>query len=67
MARSKRMRYFLLQQFWTGVSIAYYSGTLTPLISDSMGNIDDSVKLERSMNAMVVFGVGEVAGGLVTG
>lgn len=67
MAKSPRMRLFLLQQFWTGVSIAYYSGTLTPLISDTMEGVSNSTKLERSMNAMVVFGLGEVVGGLITG
>ena len=49
------------------MSIAYYSGMITPLISDMMPEESDSVKLERSMTAMVVFGFGEVFGGLIIG
>ncbi|CDW80707.1 major facilitator superfamily protein [Stylonychia lemnae] len=67
MAKTRRMRLFLLQQFWTGVSIAYYSGTLTPLISATLPNDSDSDKLSKSMLAMVAFGVGEVVGGLLIG
>jgi len=37
------------------------------LISDTIPNESDSVKLQRSMTAMVVFGFGEVFGGLIIG
>ena len=36
MAADKRMRFLILQIFWTGISIAYYSGILVDVMSDSI-------------------------------
>lgn len=36
MATNKRMLWFLPQLLWTGVSIAYYSGILVTVISESV-------------------------------
>lgn len=33
---SHRMRRFVPQMFWTGVSIAFYSSALTPMIIDTI-------------------------------
>eukprot|EP00347_Sterkiella_histriomuscorum_P010332 403376713 len=65
MCMSKRMRRLIPQLFWTGISIAYYSSALTPMITDTMKGSDN--KLEKSMIAMVTFGIGEVAGGIIIG
>jgi predicted MFS family arabinose efflux permease len=54
--------------FWTGVSIAFYSGALIPMITNPFSESTDSdLKLEKSMLAMIVFGVGEVCGCLFIG
>jgi hypothetical protein len=59
MGLSYRMRRLLPQLFWTGISIAFYSSALTPMITDTISLGDDSdYKLEKSMIAMVIFGVG---------
>ncbi len=63
MGRSKRMRRLLPQQLWTGISIAYYSSCLVPMITDTIS--ED--KLERSIIAMCIFGIGQVFGGLLVG
>ena len=62
---SKRMRKLLPQLFWTGISIAFYSSALTPMITDTIQ--ESGKKLEKSMIAMVIFGIGEVAGGVIIG
>lgn len=62
------MRRFAPQMFWTGVSIAFYSGALIPMITNTITESTDSdLKLEKSMLAMIVFGVGEVCGCLFIG
>jgi hypothetical protein len=62
------MRKFAPQLFWTGVSIAFYSGALIPMITNTItGSDDKDIKLEKSMLAMIVFGVGEVCGCLFIG
>ena len=53
--------------FWTGISIAFYSSALTPMITDTMANSDSNLKLEKSMLAMVIFGIGEVCGCVIIG
>jgi predicted MFS family arabinose efflux permease len=63
MTVSPRMRRLVPQLFWTGISIAYYSSCLVPMITDTIA--ED--KLKRSIVAMVVFGFGEVIGGLIIG
>lgn len=63
MGKSKRMRRLMPQLLWTGISIAYYSSCLVPMITDTIS--ED--KLERSIIAMCIFGLGEVFGGLIVG
>jgi len=36
MGFSHRMRRFAPQLFWTGISIAFYSGALIPMITDTI-------------------------------
>jgi predicted MFS family arabinose efflux permease len=48
--------------FWTGLSLAYYSGTLVKTMAMSMDDISDNIKYEKSLYAMSIFGVGEVTG-----
>ena len=37
---SKRMRFYLLQCFWTGISIAYFSGLVTPIIVRQLPGVE---------------------------
>jgi hypothetical protein len=67
MTWTKRMRWFLPQLLWIGISIAIYSGLLVPIISLSLEGLDNNQQFEKSMMAMVAFGFGEIVGGLVIG
>jgi predicted MFS family arabinose efflux permease len=49
------------------VSIAFYSGALIPMITDTIEGEEKDIKLEKSMIAMIVFGIGEVCGCLFIG
>jgi hypothetical protein len=40
-ACSKRMRRFIPQLAWTGVSIAFYSGSLTPMLTDTIKTVSE--------------------------
>lgn len=62
MTFSKRMRLMLPLCFWTGISIAYYSGLLVCMLTDTLPNEASNVQYEKSMYAMVVFGIGELMG-----
>ena len=46
MGLSHRMRRFLPQLFWTGVSIAFYSGALTPMIIDTVNLVGSGDDME---------------------
>ena len=61
------MRWLLPQIFWTGISLAVYSGLLTPIIFNTMPDEDDNVKFQKSMFAMTALGIGEILGGIYTG
>lgn len=52
------------QLFWTGISIAYYSGNLVEMMSDALQQEgkDEHDQFKLSMLAMVLFGVGEILG-----
>jgi hypothetical protein len=67
MTISKRMRLFLPQLLWIGISIAIYSGLLVPIITISLEGQSSEKQFEKSMLAMVAFGVGEIFGGLLIG
>ncbi|CDW77194.1 major facilitator superfamily protein [Stylonychia lemnae] len=61
---NKRFLVLAPQLFWTGISIAYYSGNLVEMMSDSLqkDGKDDQEQFKLSMLAMVLFGVGEILG-----
>lgn len=54
---------------WTGISIAYYSGCLVPLMTGAIANYntDEHYQFLWSTLPMVLFGVGEIFGGIFTG
>lgn len=62
MATSKRMRLMIPLSVWTGISIAFYSGVLVCILTDTMPNETPNIQYENSMMAMVVFGIGELIG-----
>ena len=65
---SKRMKLFLPQLLWIGMSLAIYSGLLVTIIQTSLvDEIDENKKNEKSMLALVAFGVGEIIGGMIIG
>lgn len=62
------MRWFLPQLLWIGMSIAIYTGILVPMINLSLRDVPTyNARFEKSMFAMVAFGVGEIVGGLLIG
>lgn len=63
---SRRFMYLIPQLLWTGVSIAYYSGNLVEMMSQTLHG-DSNYQFKWSMLAMVGFGVGEVLGGFFIG
>lgn len=64
---SKKMSLLLPQVFWTGISLAVYTGLLVPIITDTIPGDDPNDKFMKSMFAMVALGVGEMMGGLFIG
>lgn len=56
----KRFFPFIPQLMWTGISIAYYSGILALLISDTI--IDETLKQKNSILALIPLGLGEIFG-----
>ncbi len=57
----KRFFAFIPQLCWTGISISFYSGILTQLISDTIDG-DVNVKYQNSILAMIPLGIGEIFG-----
>jgi len=64
---SKKMRPLIPHLYWTGVSIAVYTGILLPIITDTLEDKETSYKFELSMLAMVSLGVGEIVGAIGMG
>ena len=60
-ATNRRFLYFVPQLFWTGVSIAFYSGNLEDLLQDTIEG-DEKRKFELANYAMIAFGFGEIFG-----
>lgn len=58
---NRRMLMLLPLVMWTGVSVAFYSGVLTIIVSNSI-NEADNLKQYYSQLAMIAFGVGEILG-----
>ena len=58
-----------LQFIWTGISIAYFSGNLTPIMVLNLKSTDYSEKHKDALAlyGMIGFGVGDVLGGVDTG
>lgn len=59
---SNRMRLFLPQTVWTGASIAFWSGMLTPIMTKQLKNDDpdvaEDVALYKCLYAFVALGCG---------
>jgi len=64
---SKRLIFFLPQQIFTGISIAYYSGMLVPILTASIDSEDQQLQFQKSLLAMVALGAGEMIGSLIQG
>lgn len=60
--KDPRFLWILPQTLWTGISIAYFSGNLVEMLQDTIDSDDEQYKFGQSMQAMVLFGVGEVLG-----
>ena len=64
------MMYLNLQLAWTGVSIAFYTAMLVPILilqQKDKTDLSDKEKTSYALYAMVNFGIGEIIGGLVMG
>jgi len=59
-----------LQLSWTGISLAFWSGLLTPIIIlelNSKTEYSETQKESLALKSMIFFGVGEVIGGIIMG
>ena len=65
----QKMMYLNLETFWTGSSMAFWSGILTPILVLQMKEtlMTEKEKLSLALMGMVAFGVGNVFGGLFFG
>ena len=65
----KKMMYLNLETFWTGTSMAFWSGILTPILVLQMKEtlMTEKEKESLALMGMVAFGVGNVFGGLFFG
>ena len=57
-----KMRLLIPQIMWTGISISYYSGLLTLTIVSTVDSTDEKIQFQKSMLAMMMFGVGSFIG-----
>jgi MFS family permease len=61
MFATKRFLIFAPQLFWTGISIAYFSGNLVEMMTRTIeGTVEE--QFAKSNYAMIFFGLGEVFG-----
>ncbi len=67
MAASKEFRLYLGQCFWTGISIAYMTGLIIPILVAAQPGQDQNVQLQNCLTAYSLLGVGEMLGGLAMG
>lgn len=67
MAFSKRFRLFIGQCLWVGVSVAFWSGLLTPIMTLSLEEFTQNEQLEKTLYALAVLGIGEITGGYFMG
>lgn len=64
-----------LQLFWTGISIAYWSGIVSPIVIFQLNHdpsykdrhLAENKKEQYAMEVMISFGFGEILGGHVQG
>ena len=59
---NRRFMYLIPQFFWTGISIAFYSGILVVMMQEAIGGEDVQYQFKMSMLALALFGVGEIIG-----
>ena len=68
---SKRMAFMIPQIIWSGVSIAYWSGLLSPINALSLRTMHPGIKekkvLSESLYAMMFLGIGQAISGLIMG
>lgn len=65
---TKRWLQFSPIVFFSGISMAYYTGLFVPLLSRTMGpGVSSSDKTSQACFAMIGFGAGEIIGSLVNG
>lgn len=72
---SRKMMYFNMQLAFTGISISYWSGLISPIIVYQLNNDPNYMDLnlsqeeqdQKALIAMISFGFGEVAGGVLQG
>ena len=67
---NRKMMYINMQLSLTGISIAYWSGMLTPIMILSLNdrtNLDDNHKTRLALFGMIAFGFGEMFGGYIMG
>jgi len=67
MSISPRFRFYIGQCFWTGISIAYFSSLVSPIIGKSLTQYDELVKLEKTLYCISLLGVGEMLGAFIMG
>jgi MFS family permease len=67
---NRQMCWLHLNIIWTGVSIAFFSSMLTPIMvlqQKNDGVTDENEQLSQALFGMVAFGFGEVLGGFIHG
>lgn len=68
---SKRMAFMMPQIIWSGTSIAYWSGLLTPIntlaLKTQYPDIKEKRYLSESLFAMMFLGIGQAISGLIMG
>jgi MFS family permease len=62
LSKDVRFVWIVPQSFWTGVSIAYFSGNLTEMLQGTLQDESDEDQFYWSSLAMALFGLGEVFG-----
>lgn len=73
MVINKRMLFMDMQILWTGFSISFWSSLLLPAVvlevdhTKVIDHTDSAAKTSKGLMALVLFGVGEISGGLVMG
>lgn len=67
MSISPKFRLYIGQCFWTGISIAYWTGLVTPILVMALPNLSETEQLEKVLYAVSLLGVGECLGAVVMG